>query len=131
MLGWARSLRYFRYCRGRSAPFFTEPDRLVVSLAVDGTADRDALLGELGLAGVAGWHDLGGGRVHLDLRPDRVLVAVWGGEQRRTRLAERDVEVASAIEDLLDPVADRVVDPPVDDRSCLSPAVYPSVFAPT
>src|SRR5690606_28575486 len=58
---WARSLRWFRYCRGHASPFFTEPDRFLVALRWDG-ADRHAVLAALGLAeGADGWQDLAGG----------------------------------------------------------------------
>lgn len=126
---WARSLRWFRYCRGHASPFFTEPDRFLVALRWDG-ADRHAVLAALGLAeGADGWQDLAGGRVRVEPRPDRLVLAVFGGEQRRTALTERDLELAFAVEALLEPLADRVIDPPLDDGSCVSPARYPSVFA--
>jgi hypothetical protein len=129
---WARSLRYFRFCRGRPAPFFTEPDRLVVALRSDGASDRRQLLDALGADdGPDGFRDLTGGRARVDARPDRLLLSVSGVEQRRTELTDRDVEVASAIEEVIDAVADRVIDPPFDDRSCVSPAHYPALFAAT
>jgi hypothetical protein len=130
---WARALRYFRFCRGQASPFFTGPDRLVVALGWTDDRDRRAVLDGLGLTDDAGdadeWHELAGTRVRVERRPDRVLLSVSGAEARRPEIVDRDVDAAARVEALVDPIADHVVDPPIDDRSCISPARYPRLFA--
>jgi hypothetical protein len=129
---WARSLRWFRFCRGRTSGFLTEPDRLVVALEWRDEGDRAVLLELLGLAGgVDGWQDLAGVRVRVEGGPRRLLLSVSGAEQRRPEIIDRDVEAASQVETALvslDGMADRIVDPPIDDRSCVAPGRYPALF---
>lgn len=129
---WARRLAHFRFCRGQPSPFFTQPDRLVVALGWSDDDDRRALLAQLDLPdGPDGWFPLGETRVRVERRPDRVLLSISGAEQRRPEIVDGDIEAALAVEALLAPVADRLIDPPIDDRSCVSPERYPSLFAPS
>ena len=126
---WARALDHFRFCRGRVSPFFTEPDRLLVVLSWRDTADRLALLDALGLDdGPDGWQELAGVRVRVETRPGRLTLAISGAEHRRPEIIDRDVEAAAAVEPLLGRLVDRLVDPPIDDRTCISPSRYPHLF---
>jgi hypothetical protein len=126
---WARSLDHVRFCRGPVSPFFTEPDRFVVALSWRDTDDRAALLADLGLRDAPdGWQDLDDLRVRVEIRPHRLTLAISGAEQRRPQLTARDVEAAARLDSRLGPLADRIIDPPVDDRTCVTPARYPSLF---
>jgi hypothetical protein len=127
---WVRSLDHVRFCRGRQSPFFTEPDRLVVALSWHDADDRAALLADLGLRDAPdGWQDLDEVRVRVEARPRRLTLAISGAEQRRPQLTDRDVEAAARLEVRLAPFVDRIVDPPVDDRTCVTPERYPTLFA--
>jgi hypothetical protein len=104
----------------------------VVALEWRDEGDRAVLLELLGLAGgVDGWQDLAGVRVRVEGGPRRLLLSVSGAEQRRPEIIDRDVEAASQVETALVPLdgmADRIVDPPIDDRSCVAPGRYPALF---
>lgn len=59
---------------------------------------------------------------------DRLTLSV-NDEADRWNVSEAAFEAAGRIEAVLGPLAERVVDPPWNDRHCLCPAVYPHVFA--
>jgi hypothetical protein len=67
--------------------------------------------------------------VRVEARPRRLTLAISGAEQRRPQLTDRDVEAAARLEVRLAPFVDRIVDPPVDDRTCVTPERYPTLFA--
>ncbi|MDZ7732023.1 MAG: hypothetical protein U5R31_01975 [Acidimicrobiia bacterium] len=52
-----------------------------------------------------------------------------GEERRRPEIVDRDVAAAATLEtQLIRHVADRVVDPPRDDRWCVTPDRYPDLL---
>lgn len=129
---WARALSWFRFCRGRPSPFLTEPDRLLVALAWRDAADLGVLLDSLGLvAAPDGWQDLDGVRVRVEGGRGRLTLGVSGAEQRRPQIVDHDVDAAREVEVRLAALADlgdRLIDPPLDDRSCVAPGRYPRLF---
>lgn len=56
----------------------------------------------------------------------RLQLAIDGSDAGGYAIGERDFEAARAVDRLLEPLAERVVDPPQDDDHCLCPKHYPA-----
>ena len=70
---------------------------------------------------------LNGARVFVDRKWDQLELSISDPE-KPYEVTSTAVEMAQRIESLLDPLADKLVEPPRDDRHCVCPKYYPSFW---
>ncbi len=72
--------------------------------------------------------DLAGTRAFAWVGAERLTLTV-GDPDRPYEVTDRAVAAARWVEPLLGPVADAVIDPPLDDPHCICPQRYPELWA--
>ena len=75
-----------------------------------------------------GWTTLLGFKVYVWVGPNRLEISVTN-EDDPYAVSAAAVDVASKIEELLPPLAERLIEPPRDDRSCICPKLYPEFWS--
>ena len=141
-------LSTFRFCRAIGG-HANDGDELVAALRYSSSDDLGALATTLGITlRRASWlrlkeanevpdaphwqqplpQSLGGVPLLLHARSGLLEICIAGAEGDPYSVTGLDVERARAVEVLLAPVRDRVVDPPRDTSRCLCPKYYPSIF---
>ncbi|KAA0022339.1 hypothetical protein [Antrihabitans cavernicola] len=155
---WARSLRYFRFCRAYGG-HANDGDQLLVAIGFDGVDDLLSVCDGLGItlaapggpAPVTGVTYTGAEWAKLAFpiqafpqfaQPGWVRLAdhnvhVHVGHDVRISAADEDerydvtetaVAAAQRIEGLLAPIQGRIIDPPQNDRNCICPQQYPEFW---
>ena len=131
---WARSMRYFRFIRGSGGGMDDYGDRLAVALKADSHQDIERIFAALSPS------DTG-----VPVRPSRDTVRVSGASvhihdsgsnlelsitdsERPMEVTQAAVDAARSVETILEPLADKLVDPPRDDKHCVCPKYYPSFW---
>jgi hypothetical protein len=74
-----------------------------------------------------GWTTLLGLKVHVWIRSDRLEICIMD-EGNLYEVSAAAVDVASKIEELLRPLAERLIEPPQDNRNCICPKFYPEFW---
>lgn len=142
---WARSLRYFRFVRGSGGGMDDHGDCLRLALRAPSLAEIEAILAQLGATALPPFSD------RID-RPDGPIgesISIQIGNTPLTgylcfgrlelsladqkdawRVTQDTVNTALSLEPLFDDLADRLIDPPQDDRHCLCPKYYPAFWGP-
>lgn len=155
---WARSLRWFRFCRAYGG-HANDGDHLLVAIAVHD--DLNTVFDALGLPltpisgpvpercvtytgtewatlsfpipgfeefAQPGWVRLADYDAYVTAGPHDVRISVPDATQRYD-VTEAAVAAARRIEELLTPLASQIVDPPQNDRNCLCPQQYPAIWS--
>lgn len=141
-------LRYFRFLRAIGG-HANDGDQLLVALAWDDDLDLTVLLTQLDIPlrehtgrpsthapsiedlrhlGQPGWVDVDGTRLHVRVEPGRVVITISGSAGNPYEVTEADVAAASRIEEKIDLVADRVLDPPEATDRCVHPGTWPEFW---
>jgi hypothetical protein len=115
---WAKRLRYFRFCRALGG-LANDGDCLAVALRHRGEADAQHLLASLSDAQR---------NVSVSLTADTLQLTLAGANGDPYEVTEADVANAEALERRLDPHAERIIDPPLNDPRCIAPATYPAFW---
>ena len=153
---WARAMRYFRFIRGAGGGMGDYGDRLAVVLKAESQQDIEQILAALGVSArplslepaaagrgfvafeavqgtepaesaAPGLVLVCGVQVAVYCTPGRVELSITDREQP-TEVTQAAVDAAREVEVLLTRLADRVIDPPQDDKHCVSPVFYPSFW---
>jgi hypothetical protein len=74
-----------------------------------------------------GWTTLLRGKVYVWVGPNRLEISVTN-EDSQYEVSAAAVDVASKIEELLRPLAEKLIEPPLDNRSCICPKLYPELW---
>lgn len=153
---WAVALSFFRFCRAYGG-HGTDGDRFLVTLRYDSESDLVSIADKLGLT-FEEWErrtpsnvpltvDESTSRIndcpslrqigHCSILEKRCFtfadsgkfsVSVSGAAGNCFAVTEVDFLAAKEIESSLVALAERVVDPPQDDRNCISPKHYPAFW---
>ena len=131
---WARSMRYFRFIRGPGGGMNDYGDRLAVVLKASSQQDIERILATLAAPGgrAPGSASHGGVRVsgaRVDIRESgrNLELAITDSEQVG-EVTQAVVDAARSVEAILAPLADKLIDPPQDDKYCVCPKYYPSFW---
>lgn len=142
---WARSLRYFRFVRGSGGGMDDHGDCLRLALRTTSLGEIETILARLGAAAQPPFSDridqpdgpIGesvslriGNIVLTGYRCYRRLELSLADPEDPWRVTQGTVEAARALEPLFDCLADRLIDPPQNDRHCLCPKYYPAFWEP-
>ncbi len=157
---WARSMRFFRFIRGSGGGMDDYGDRLSVALRADTQEDVERIFATLGVSvrplpldaatngkgyiaftgngtdGEAsespapGMVTIAGVRVAVYRTPGRVELSITDLE-KPTEVTQAAVDAAREVEVLLSGLAGRIIDPPQEDKHCVSPVFYPSFWQDT
>ena len=144
-------LSIFRFCRAIGG-HANDGDQLVAALRYSSSDDLGALAAALGITlrrvsrlrlkevsqvpDAPSWQQplhqsLGGVPVFLYAQRGTLEISIAGAAGDPYSVTRADVDRAGIVEPLLEPVRDRVVDPPRDTDRCLCPKYYPSIFGGT
>lgn len=128
LAGWARRMRYFRFCRAYGG-HANDGDRLLLALRYEDDADLHALCERFALdLDAKGYQRIAEADV-LVIRYDHTLTfTLSGAASNPYEVTEADVVNAERIESLVAPLAERVIDPPIDHEHCVAPGTYPELF---
>lgn len=135
---WVGMLRYFRIC-GSFGAHFDEPDSLRVALAIPTVA---ALLGDFASRGAEVVpHGSDQASEHRIARVDGQLVYLSGSGKDVTSIhfigvempgwvpiSSAQVKAVAEWEKWIEPLADRLVDPPYFPELCITPQTRPDLF---
>lgn len=159
---WARSLRYFRFCRAIGG-HANDGDQLVVAIRAESERDITETLGLLGiplrmlppdnprpqpgvqytgtefaafLPEIAAFPHiqqpshvrLAGAKAHAWVQGGRLEITI-ADEISPYDVSAQAVESARHVEPLLEPLASRIIDPPLNSRHCICPRFYPEFWA--
>jgi hypothetical protein len=124
---WARELRFFRFCRAYGG-HANDGDSLRVELRHHGEQDAQQLCAALG------FEDreraiIHGTPVFVHVYKDTVSLALSGAAGSWYEVSSADVANAVALESRIAPLAERVIDPPIANKHCISPAMYPELWS--
>lgn len=136
---WVRKLRYFRIC-GSFGAHFDEPDSLRVALELDGGVEQ--VLSEFARSGAdVVPHDADPHSSSRLVRVGGQIVYMSGAAERLTSIhfigpeligwvpiSSAQVDAAAAWEQWIDPIADKLVDPPYFPELCVTPATRPDLW---
>jgi hypothetical protein len=126
---WAERLRYFRFCRALGG-LANDGDYLGVALRCAGERDAQQMLTKLSGSTLNTGHVIiAGVSVFVSVSPEAVLLSLSGADGDYYSVTEADVAHAEVLEALLEQVAERIVDPPLDDARCIAPATHPEFWA--
>jgi len=152
---WAVSLTYFRFVRGVDGGMLAHPDALMVDLRATTSQDLKQICTALGVADVPqsdhstqpeAAAELSDSLLHQIITSGKALIAgvrvsishhsgllslTINDEQLPYEVTEAAVAAALRVEQRLAPLADRIIDPPHDNRHCICPRYYPSFWEPT
>jgi hypothetical protein len=125
---WAARLRYFRFCRAVGG-HANDADYLGVALRHAGTPDAQRVFADLTDQPLqTGGAIIAGISVFLMLSPDALSLHLSGADGDYYAVTESDVANAEALEPLIAKLADRIIDPPLDDPRCIAPATHPDFW---
>ena len=142
---WARSLRYFRFVRGSGGGMDDHGDCLRLALRTSSLGDIETILSRIGATALPPFSD----RIDRSDGPVGESTCIQIGSTPLTgyrcfgrlelsladqedswRVTQGTVDTALSLEPLFDCLADRLIDPPQDDRHCLCPKYYPAFWGP-
>ncbi|NGZ75216.1 hypothetical protein [Saccharibacillus alkalitolerans] len=148
---WAGRLRVFRFCRA-NADQTGDRDRLMAAFRVSSREELEKVCGQLGItleelpetdeASAAadrfripnhpnlrqpGHLRLFGLPAHVWVRRDKLVVTISDAD-KPSDVTPRTVKAVEGLEAKLGELAERAVDPPLNDKHCLSPKFYPELF---
>ncbi len=142
---WATSLRYFRFVRGSGGGMDDYGDCLLVSLRIASNEDVELIFTALGLSAIAlnpepvpydgwrvvEWRDAAAHDANISAyqTPGHLDLSI-SDATNSCNVTQAAVDSAKKLELLLDSLADKVIDPPKDDRHCVCPKYYPSFWNP-
>jgi hypothetical protein len=125
---WTERLRYFRFCRAVGG-LANDPDYLGVALRHAGERDAQQMFADLSDSPLAtGYAVIAGVQVFVSMSHDAVFLSLSGADGGYYSVTEADVAHAEVLEALLENVADRIVDPPLDDARCIAPTTHPEFW---
>lgn len=157
LVAWARSMHLFRFVRGSGGGMDDHGDRLAVALRAGDDRDVEHIFAALGVAQrplplppeangsgylafepaasgdmpgasqPAGLVTIAGIPVTAYRAPGRVELSITDAD-RPAEVTQAAVDSARELEGLLSLLASRVIDPPQDDKHCISPVFYPSFW---
>src|SRR5689334_8877093 len=129
--GWARKLKYFRFCRG-SGGHANEPDQLLAAFVAPTRTAADTVLTKLGAPAQGGNCELFGVRAYVQYNAytAEVSISIGGRGKDPYAVSAADFEAAGALEPHLAALATELKDPPIDTALCLSPSTTRS-FGPS
>lgn len=142
---WARSLRHFRFVRGSGGGMDDHGDCLRLALRASSLAEIETILARLGATAQPPFSDRferpdGPIGESVSIRIGNVLLTGYrcfgrlelslADQTDPWRVAQGTVDTALSLEPLFDGLADRLIDPPQDDRHCLCPRYYPTFWEP-
>lgn len=119
-------MSYFRFCRAYGG-HANDGDQFLAAFRYTDEADLQAVLGSLGLR-QTGRCEIAGEQCFVGANNHRLALIVDGGDGNPYEVSEEDFQRALRLERQLQLLADRVIDPPQDDRNCICPKYYPGYW---
>ena len=123
---WAQRLRYFRFCRAVPGGHAADGDHLY--LALDDSALPRRLTKDFPKVDSEGRRLIGTVPVFIHFGNRKLLLSLSGAAGDPYAVSEADVDNALKVEEVIEPLAAHVIDPPLDSLYCIAPKFWPEFW---
>lgn len=150
LAGWAKQLRVFRYCRAYGG-HANDGDALKAAILINNRHDLEEVCSHMGMElkvlpalhdgdppysrsiqaypeyEQPGWIEISEVPLHVWVYPDRLELHLADPINRHV-VTQEVLNAAVIVEQILEPLYERIIDPPQDNRRCVCPKYYPALF---